>query len=265
MILLFALFGLIVGAFLNLCADQLPRWRRLRRKPFCPYCDHSRPPWAWLSILAYVRFKPACQQCGAPISWRHPLTEVATAALYAFLWHRYAVPGEWVLLLLYTVYSTIFVLVIVIDLEHRLILNVVMYPAWGLAILGSLIHPTRMFPVLALIGGAVGFGLLYLIYLAGKLFVRILSSRRGKPINAVAFGYGDVRLGLFIGLVVGFPDVLPAIFLALLLGGLAGILYWFVRAVILRDYSAFTAIPYGPYLATGAMLVMFFGSGIIML
>ncbi|MGD8737633.1 MAG: prepilin peptidase, partial [Anaerolineae bacterium] len=177
---------------------------------------------------------------------------------------RYAVPGEWIFLLLYTVYSTIFVLVIVIDLEHRLILNVVMYPAWGLAILGSLIHPTRMFPVLALIGGAVGFGLLYLIYLSGKLFVRILSRRRGKPINAVAFGYGDVRLGLFIGLVVGFPDVLPAIFLALLLGGLAGILYWFVRAVILRDYSAFTAIPYGPYLAAGAMLVMFFGSGIIM-
>jgi leader peptidase (prepilin peptidase)/N-methyltransferase len=264
MIVLFALLGLIVGAFLNLCADQLPRWRRLRRAPFCPYCDYSRPPWAWLSSLAYLRFKPACQQCGTPISWRHPLTEVSTAALYAFLWQRYAVPGEWIFLLLYTVYSTIFVLVIVIDLEHRLILNVVMYPAWGLAILGSLIHPTRMFPVLALIGGAVGFGLLYLIYLSGKLFVRILSRRRGKPINAVAFGYGDVRLGLFIGLVVGFPDVLPAIFLALLLGGLAGILYWFVRAVILRDYSAFTAIPYGPYLAAGAMLVMFFGSGIIM-
>ncbi len=130
MIVGYALLGLLVGAFLNLCADQLPRWRRLRRRPFCPFCDEPRPWWAWVSTLAFLRFKPQCQHCGAPLSWRHPLTELGTAALYAFLWYRYAMNGEMVYLLLYTVYSTIFVLVIVIDLEHRLILNVVMYPAW---------------------------------------------------------------------------------------------------------------------------------------
>jgi hypothetical protein len=52
--------------------------------------------------------------------------------------------------------------------------------------------------------------------------------------------------------------VLTAIFVAILLGGLGGILYWFVSAVILRRYSLFTAIPYGPFLVLGAMYVMFF-------
>jgi len=256
MIALYAFLGFLVGVFLNLCADQLPRWRRLRRLPHCPYCEQPRPAWAWISTLAYLRFKPACQQCGAPISWRHPLVELGTAALYAFLWYRYALTGEMVLLALYTLYSTIFVLVLIVDVEHRLILNVVMYPAWALALLGSLVYPTPNFYRLALLGFVLGFGLLLLIYWGGELFVRVLSKIRGKPINAVAFGFGDVRLGGFIGLVLGFPDVLTALLVAILLGGLGGLLFWFVRAVILRRYSLFTAIPYGPFLVLGAMLVM---------
>jgi leader peptidase (prepilin peptidase)/N-methyltransferase len=149
--------------------------------------------------------------------------------------------------------------VLVIDLEHKLILNVVMYPAWIAALLGSFFHPDPYFYRLALLGGAVGFGILFLIYLLGELFIKVMSKVRGKPINAVAFGFGDVRLGGFIGLVLGFPLVFNAIFIAILLGGLAGLLYWFVGTVILRRYSLFTAIPYGPFLVIGAMIFMFFG------
>jgi leader peptidase (prepilin peptidase)/N-methyltransferase len=254
MIALYAVLGFLVGIFINLCADELPRWRRLYRLPFCPHCDRPRPWWAWSGTLAYLRFRPACQHCGAPISWRHPLVEVGTAALFAFLWYRYS---ETAFLIPYTVYSAILVLIVVIDLEHKLILNIVMYPAWGLALLGSLLHPTPYFYWLALIGGALGFGLLFLVYLSGVLFVRVVSKARGRDLNAVAFGFGDVRLGCFIGLILGFPDVLRAIFLAILLGGLGGLLYWFIRAVVLRRYSLFTAIPYGPYLVIGAMAVMF--------
>jgi leader peptidase (prepilin peptidase)/N-methyltransferase len=254
MIALYALLGFFIGIFLNLCADQLPRWRRLRRAPFCPYCDQPRPWWAWSGTLAYLRLKPGCQQCGAPISWRHPLVEVGTAALFAFLWQRYSAAP---FLIPYTVYSAIFILIVVIDVEHKYILNVVMYPAWGLALLGSLLHPAPYFWRLALLGGVVSFALLYLIYLSGVVFVKLVSKRRGKDLNTVAFGFGDVRLGLFIGLILGFPDVLRALFLAVLLGGLAGMFYWFVRAVILRRYSLFTAIPYGPYLVIGATILMF--------
>jgi leader peptidase (prepilin peptidase)/N-methyltransferase len=260
MILLFALLGLVVGGLINLCADQLPRWRRLRRTPFCPYCDQARPAWAWLGVLAYLRFKPECLRCGAPVPWRNPLVELGTAALFGFLWYWYGQGDEIALLISYTVYSAIFVLVLVIDLEHKLILNVVIYPAWILALLGSFFHPQPYFYRLALLGGAVGFGILYLVYLLGVLFIKVMSRVRGKKINAVAFGFGDVRLGGFIGLVLGFPAVLSALFFAILLGGLFGILYWIVSALILRRYSLFTAIPYGPFLIIGAMVYMFFGA-----
>ena len=260
MIVLYALLGLATGVAINLLADQLPRWRRLRRAPFCPNpkCGAPRPYRTWSGLLAYASLRPGCPQCGSRLPWRHPLTEVGTAALFAFLWYQYGAGQEWVFLVPYTVYSAIFVLVIVIDLEHKLILNVVMYPAWALALLGSLVHPSPYFYRLALLGGALGFGILYLIYLLGELFVKAMSRMRGKPINAVAFGFGDVRLGGFIGLVLGFPTVLNAIFVAILLGGLGGLVFWFVRAVILRRYSLFTAIPYGPFLVISAMFFMFF-------
>jgi leader peptidase (prepilin peptidase)/N-methyltransferase len=257
MILLYALLGLLVGAFINLCADQLPRSRRLTRTPFCPYCHQPRPWWAWIGTVAYLAFKPNCRQCGAPISWRHPITELVTALLFAFIWQRY---GVTVYLPLYSVYSAILVLVVVIDLEHRLILNVVIYPAWALALVGSLLRPEPVhFWRMALIGGALGYGLLFVIYKFGELFVRVMSKARGKDINAVAFGYGDVRLGGFIGLVLGFADVFQALFLGVLLGGLGGLVYWFLRAIVLRRYSLFTAIPYGPFLVAGAMAMLFFG------
>lgn len=257
MIALYGLFGLLLGIGINLLADQLPRWRTVRQPPFCPYCEVPRSYGSWSGTLAYLRFKPDCPNCGAAIPWRYPLVELGTAALFAFLWYQYQ--DEPVLLLLYSLYSLILVLVLVIDLEHKLILNVVMYPAWLLAILGSFLHPEPYFYRLALVGGAIGFALLFLVYLLGELFVRIMSRARGKPIHAVAFGFGDVRLGAFIGLIVGFPQVFSAIFLAVFLGGLVGMLYWFVRAVVLRSYSLFTAIPYGPFLVIGAATVLFFG------
>ena len=256
MIVLYAFFGLLVGAFLNLCADELPSRLSLRRAPACPSCDEPRPWWSWVSTLAFLRLKPDCPHCGVPLSWRPPLVELGTAGFYAFLWYGYAGTP---FLIPWTVYTSIFVLVLVIDLEHRLILNVVMYPAWALALAFSFFHPTPYFYRLALIGAAVGFALLYLVFLAGVLFVRVVSKARGKDLNTVAFGFGDVRLGLFIGLILGFPDVLQAIFLAVLLGGMVGLLYWFINAVILRRYSLFTAIPYGPFLVIGALVVMFSG------
>lgn len=256
---LYALLGFLAGVLINLLADQLPRWRRPQRTPFCPYCEEPRPVWAWSGTLAYLRFKPTCEHCGAPISWRHPLVELGTAALFAFLWHQFGQANPSPLLIPYTLYSAILVLVLVIDLEHRLILSVVMYPAWGLALLGSLLHPQPRFVLLALLGGVLGYGCLYLVYQFGVLFVKIMGRMRGKSINTPAFGYGDVRLGGFIGLVLGFPSVLQALLIGILLGGLFALVHMFVTAVILRRYSPFAVIAYGPFLIAGTLWILYFG------
>jgi leader peptidase (prepilin peptidase)/N-methyltransferase len=261
MIVLYALLGLAVGAFLNWCADQLPgSQRRLYGAPACPYCDTPRPPLAWSGTLAYLALRVRCPSCGAPISWRAPLTELITAALFAWLWNRH---GPNMLLLLHSIYTSILVLITVIDLEHRLILNVVIYPAWLLALVGSLVHPQPYFYRLALMGGAFGFGIMFALYQLGVLFVRAAGRVRGQELNTVALGFGDVRLAGFVGLVVGFPNILYALILAVTFGGLAGLVYWFVRAVVLRRYSLFTPIPYGPYLVAGGMIMMLYGPDVI--
>jgi leader peptidase (prepilin peptidase)/N-methyltransferase len=261
MIVLYAVLGLVAGAVLNWCADQLPgSQRRLYGAPFCPYCETPRPPLAWSGTLAYLAFRVRCPSCGAPIPWRAPLTELVTAGLFAWLWSLH---GPSVLLLLHSIYTSILVLITVIDLEHRLILNVVIYPAWLLALVGSLLHPQPYFYRLALIGGAVGFGIMFVLYQLGVLFVRAAGRMRGRELDTVALGFGDVRLAGFVGLVVGFPDILYALILAVTLGGLAGLAYWFVRAVVLRRYSLFTAIPYGPYLVAGGMAMLLYGQEVI--
>lgn len=260
MIALYALLGFLLGIVINLLADQLPRWRRVSRIPFCPYCNESRPVCAWSGTLAYLRLKPECTHCGAPISWRHPLVELGMAGLFALLWARYGQGGASPLLIPYTIYLTILMLVLVIDLEHRLILTMVMIPAWILALLGSLVHPQPRFVLLALLGGALGFGLLYLAYQLGVVYIKYMSRRRGKPIKTVAFGYGDVRLGAFIGLVLGLPDALYALFIGIMLAGLYALAYLIVAALILRRYKPFTVFSYGPFLVLGALWIMFFGA-----
>src|SRR3972149_851506 len=151
----------------------------------------------------------------------------------------------------------VFLLIAAIDIEHRLILRVVAAPsAVVLGVIGAL-HPARG-PVKVLLGGAAGFLILWLLYLLGLAFSRWMSRRRGTPLEEVAFGFGDVMLGGLIGLVVGWAG-----------GGIAGLarvrlagafsLIYLVVLFLRRRYSAFTAIPYGPFLLFGACLVYYGG------
>jgi len=155
---------------------------------------------------------------------------------FTFLWQRY---GATPLLLLFTFYICILFLVLVIDLEHRLILNVVILPAILMAGIGSLISPG---PLLALAGGLVGFASFYLIALA----------RKG------GMGGGDVKLAAFIGLATGFPSVIVALLIAILAGGTTALVLVLTRAKGLKSY-----IPYGPFLVVGGLVALIYGPQIV--
>jgi leader peptidase (prepilin peptidase)/N-methyltransferase len=151
----------------------------------------------------------------------------------------------------------VFLLIAVIDVEHRLILRVVVIPsAVVLGLVGSL-QPTRG-PMKVLLGGLAGFLILWVMYLLGLAFSRWLARRRGAPLDEVAFGFGDVMLGGLIGLVVGWPGIVIAVVTGILLAGAYSLGYLLFMA-LLRRYAAFTAIPYGPFLLLGASLVYYGG------
>lgn len=162
------------------------------------------------------------------------MVELATAAIFAFLAWRYGLGVPFVFTALY---FAALILITVTDLEHRLILDVVTYPAMAVALVGSFFMP-NMTLVRALIGGAIGFGLFYVLAIA---------SRGG-------LGGGDVTLMGFVGLATGFPVVIVAILAGILFGGLgAGLL------LALGRVGRKSAIAYGPYLVLGAAFALLYG------
>jgi prepilin signal peptidase PulO-like enzyme (type II secretory pathway) len=151
----------------------------------------------------------------------------------------------------------IFLLIIVIDIEHRLILHVVTFPTGVLFFLFAGVNPDLTF-TRSLMGGAFAFILFIGLYLLGGLFGRWMARRRGMDPEEVAFGFGDVTLATVIGLLLGFPAVIEALVRGILYAGFFSIGY-LIYLSIRKRYSTFIPIPYGPFLILGALWVYFQG------
>jgi prepilin signal peptidase PulO-like enzyme (type II secretory pathway) len=163
-------------------------------------------------------------------------------------------------LLLHSTYALALVLLLVIDAEQRRIPRSIVYPAAALSLAGSLLHPAPGFALRALLGGLAGFGILLLAYWGGQLFVRAATWLRRKPLRegegvapAAGLAFGDVRLGGLIGLMLGVPELFMALLAGIFLAGLAALLYLLVQFIRQRRYDSFAALPYGSFLAAGAL------------
>ncbi|MCK4471467.1 MAG: prepilin peptidase [Anaerolineae bacterium] len=238
MTVIFVLLGLLVGGLTNQLGSDLPARRSLTR-PHCPYCGRVRPWWQWLSLPACLIGRSGCPHCGAPIGLRHPLVEIGLAVVYGHLW---IVLGPSVKLILYLLYSTIFALILITDVERRLILNVVMYPSILLAIVASFFTP-EMAWWSALAGGAIGFVFFLVAALVGNMLF-----------GSGALGGGDVKLAAFVGLITGFPLVIEALVLTILIGAAVSLILLVTRVRSLHDH-----IPYGPFLIAGAVITLLWG------
>jgi prepilin signal peptidase PulO-like enzyme (type II secretory pathway) len=154
-------------------------------------------------------------------------------------------------------YMAIFVLITVIDLEHRLILFVVIIPSCVLALVDATITNHGALLGGALLGAGLGFGVFFLLYIGGFVFTYIIGQVQGREIDEVAFGYGDVMLITLAGLILGWQPLIVAMFMTVFLGAFGAILYLIARQLAGNKYSMFTPLPYGQYIivATVAMLL----------
>lgn len=255
----YIVLGILVGQLLVWLADRLPDRRSLLSTTICPVCgkslDNLSPAGRWAVTLG----RRGCQSEGERIRWRSLAIILVTAAGFGFLWSRHALPQNLIPL---SVYWSIFVLITVIDLEHRLILHIVIFPAWAAAIIGAF-FTTEPGIWRVLLGGLTGFLLMFFVYLLSKPFVKLMAKRRGQPIDEVPFGAGDVTLATFIGLVTGFPGVVFALVIGILVGFVGALAYLLWEAFVRKRYVAFTAIPYGPFLVIGALVMMIYGEQIV--
>ncbi|MCK5054642.1 MAG: prepilin peptidase [Anaerolineales bacterium] len=254
MIIAIAILGWIFGVVINWLADSLPFFRK-PAVPRCPACSAPFSPIAWFAIPAVIARAWRCEYCGTRRQTRTLLVELLASAGSIGLYFWSSSPASfWMALIV----SVVFLLIIVIDMEHKLILHVVTFPAAIVFVLLGIFNP-EMSIGRTLLGGAVGFGLFFLLYLLGGVFARSIAGGQGNDDDEVALGFGDVTLATIIGLAVGFPGVIEALLRGILAAGLFSIAY-LIFMKMRRRYSAFTPIPYGPFLVLGAWWVYFLGT-----
>ncbi|HEX3511139.1 MAG TPA: prepilin peptidase [Solirubrobacteraceae bacterium] len=234
------LFGALFGSFLNVVIYRLPRRESLvKPASHCPSCGVPVRPYDNIPIVSWLLLRGHCRSCGGPISPRYPLVEALTAALCvgAVIAHGSAAGIALSLLTILVV-----VPVALIDLEHRIIPNRITGPAALLAIgLGLALDPSGE-PARVIAGAAAG----------GFLLLAALAYPGGM-------GMGDVKLAGVLGLCLG-RAVAPALLVALLAGTLLGV------AVIARKGAREgrkTAVPFGPFLALGALVAVFAGDQLV--
>ncbi len=260
MIAVAVLFGLVIGSFLNVVIDRLPDGKSIVSPPsHCPACNRKLVAKDLIPVLSYIQLKGRCRYCAEKIPVRLPIVEAATGAGFGLIcWYGSAnwllagsAKPDYALICLALLYFCLLLVIFVIDLDHQLILNRLVYPAMVIALIVSVLHTWAGFDLNALAfvpdlkHAAIGCG----IGLALFLLIAILS--RG------GMGLGDVKMAALMGLMLGYPSVLVAIFLAIIAGGIIAIIL-----LAARKKGRKQAIPFGPFLALGTMLAMIWGNAI---
>jgi leader peptidase (prepilin peptidase)/N-methyltransferase len=249
-IILPLVFGWLSGWVVNYLSDDLPLLRKLYR----PVCQVCQTKYNWLDYLFFRN----CSSCGRKRSPRTLVVQavMVVASLLIWLYPNQTLPYPIALILV-----LFLAVVFVIDIEHRVILHEVSLVGAiiGLGV-GIFLHRNNsatygLLPTI--IGGAVGFGVMFLFYLFGVLFVKFMAKRRNMQSDEVALGFGDVNLAGILGLILGLQHILYSLFFAVVAGGLISLII-ILTMLVLKKYKAFTAIPYAPFLILSAIYFIFF-------
>lgn len=257
------IFGTVIGSFLNVCIYRIPREKSIVLPgSHCTSCDHPISFYYNIPILSYIVLGGKCQNCNSRISGRYPVVELITGLLFlATVWEF----GLGIETLFYLLLISSLIAITFIDLEHKIIPNVISYPGIVVGILYSALitdwnnfgqaiqafNETQNFfsllrelPILDSIFGIIlGGGILLLT----AYLYKALKKRDGM-------GMGDVKLLAMIGAFFGWEGVLFVIFLGSILGSVIGI-----SIIIAKKGDLKYALPFGPFLSIAAVVYIFTG------
>jgi len=239
----FFLIGSLIGSFLNVVIYRWPREESVvSPRSKCPSCGEGIPWYLNVPVFAWIflRGKAAC--CGANISWRYPLVEFLTGALFVLTFNLFGLSFQ---TFEYCLFVSMAVPCIFIDLEHYLLPDVLTLPGIVLGLLGSFISDTRTF-LSAVFGVVFGGGLFWFM----SWFYERYRNKEGM-------GFGDVKLLAWLGALGGVSSVFFIIFVSSLLGTVAGL-----YVIFFKGGSRNSGLPFGPFLIFAAFLYYFFGGHI---
>lgn len=239
------IFGLIIGSFLNCVIYRFEKKESfLKGRSYCPQCKHGLRWYDLIPILSYILLLGKCRYCKKTISLQYPLVELATGLLFLAVFNPEHTVRTFYLLLT----NCFLIIIFVYDLRHYIIPDKVIFPAIGvsLAYISFLLF-TGDYSLSQFLN------MIYSGFWPAFFFLSLFVISQGKWL-----GFGDVKLAFFMGILLGFPKILVALFLAFSIGGIIG-----VGLIIARIKKIKSELPFAPFLIVGIYLAMFWGQYLI--
>jgi leader peptidase (prepilin peptidase)/N-methyltransferase len=243
-------FGACIGSFLNVLILRLPQEESINGRSECPHCKHELQALDLIPVLSFIFLRGKCRYCGKKISPRYWIIELITASLFLFaVWQLFPQHALDYLILFKALFViAVCIVVFVIDFEHYLILDKIIFPACAALLIVNIaldfVGHTGSVHFLSGVYGALIAGIPFwaLCYFSGQKLM----------------GYGDAKYMVFMGLALGFPNVLLGLFLSFILGSLVGI-----PLLISGRKQMSSKLPFGTFLAVCTVIALFWGPSII--
>jgi len=267
--LIIFLFGLIIGSFLNCVIYRLalPNFSLknlggLKGRSFCPLCKHELAWQDLIPVFSFIFLRGKCRYCREKISLQYPLVELAAGIIFLLVflpWCNEFTPVNLLSLWYFWIISCFLIVIFVYDLKHYIIPDKIIYSAIiiaGIFNLQFLISEEGSAPffTFAPINGSSVFNYSILAaILVAAFFLAIVLISRGKWM-----GIGDIKLAFLMGLFLGWPNILVALFSAFFIGAIIG-----VGLVLSGKKTLKSEVPFGPFLVTGTFIALFWGQEII--
>jgi leader peptidase (prepilin peptidase) / N-methyltransferase len=230
--------GLIVGSFLNCVIYRMEKGESfLSGRSYCPYCRHKLGFLDLVPVIGFLFLRGKCRYCREKISLQYPLVELLTGFIFLLIFYFQFPLGQFFFLL---ILSALLIIVFVYDLKHYLIPDKVVYSAIVLTFIYLIYSTFRLDHLWSALG------------LAGFFLAIVLISREKW------MGMGDAKLGFLMGLLLGWPDVIVALFLAVFIGAIMGI-----GLIVMGKKGMKSEVPFGPFLVTGTFIALFWADRLI--
>lgn len=247
------ILGLMIGSFLNCILYRVGKKKSfLKGRSYCPHCKHNLKWSDLIPLFSFLFLKGKCHYCKKPISFQYPLIELITGLFFVFIYNyfnvnliEYGLHYNLYQAIFYFIIISVFILIFIYDFKHYIILDE--FIIFGIITVVLWLGFNYFYKMLTLQELLIYF---YSAISASFFFFSLWFLTKGK-----GMGFGDVKLAFFLGLLLGFPNVVFGIFLSFILGAIIGL-----GLVIFKKRKLKSAVPFGPFLVIGCLIVIFYGT-----
>ncbi len=232
--------GLTVGSFLNCLIYRLSANEKPEGRSYCPKCKHQLSYKDLVPVLSYIFLSGKCRYCKKKISIEYPIVELLTGALFLFAFLIAGLSGELIFLILVLFFL---ILIFIYDLKHYIIPDFANFSLIGISFLYLLLVSFLNNDITMLAKGVLSALGAFLFFFSLFYFTK------GK-----GMGFGDVKYVVFMGLFLGFPNILVGLFISFCLGAIIGLLL-----IALKKKKIKSQVPFAPFLIIGTLLAYFYG------